>query len=198
MSVDSGEIRLPMTQNTLESLGIQIPVQKFIDGDIRKPVSVPGTFHRQPQNGQGLLFYFGFSLFVVSSSGMAVLTMPIIDALAVIVNIPGREIMNACMYGISLMSCITPTGLMLPRFGNGERQHESMVQGYHSFSFCGNIAWHDRFADRCQGMKTTLYMEIINNCQFVIRKYLIIRPKIIRLPGKLSCPGPLNFHCTFR
>lgn len=61
-----------------------------------------------------LLFYFVFSLFIQSSSGMAVLTMPIIGALAVIVNIPGREVVNAYMYGMCLMSFIAPTGLVLP------------------------------------------------------------------------------------
>lgn len=45
---------------------------------------------------------------------MAVLTMPIIGALAIIINIPGREIVNAYMYGMCLMSFLAPTGLILP------------------------------------------------------------------------------------
>ncbi|MEP6674759.1 MAG: SLC13 family permease [Ferruginibacter sp.] len=61
-----------------------------------------------------LLFYFVFSLFIQSSSGMAVLTMPIIGALAVLVNVPGREIVNSYMYGMCLMSLLAPTGLILP------------------------------------------------------------------------------------
>jgi uncharacterized ion transporter superfamily protein YfcC len=61
-----------------------------------------------------LAFYFLFSLFIQSSSGMAVLTMPIIGALAVIVNIPGREIVNSYMYGMCIMSFMAPTGLILP------------------------------------------------------------------------------------
>lgn len=61
-----------------------------------------------------LLFYLLFSLFISSSSGMAVLTMPIIGALAIIVNIPGREIVNTYLYGISIMSFLSPTGLVLP------------------------------------------------------------------------------------
>jgi len=61
-----------------------------------------------------LLFYIVFSLFIQSTSGMAVLTMPIIGALAIIVNIPGREIVNSYMYGMGLMSFLTPTGLILP------------------------------------------------------------------------------------
>lgn len=61
-----------------------------------------------------LAFYFFFSLFIQSSSGMAVLTMPIIGALAIIINIPGREIVNAYIYGLCIMSFIAPTGLVLP------------------------------------------------------------------------------------
>jgi len=61
-----------------------------------------------------LLFYIVFSIFIQSSSGMAVLTMPIIGALAILVNVPGREIVNAYMYGMCLMSFLAPTGLLLP------------------------------------------------------------------------------------
>jgi len=61
-----------------------------------------------------LVFYLVFSLFIQSTSGMAVLTMPIIGALAVIVNIPGREIVNSYMYGICILSFVAPTGLVLP------------------------------------------------------------------------------------
>ena len=61
-----------------------------------------------------LLFYIIFSLFIQSSSGMAVLTMPIIGALAIIVNIPGREIVNSYMFGMCIMSFLAPTGLVLP------------------------------------------------------------------------------------
>ena len=45
---------------------------------------------------------------------MAVLTMPIIGALAIIVNIPGREIVNTYIYGMGIMGFVAPTGLILP------------------------------------------------------------------------------------
>ena len=61
-----------------------------------------------------LLFYIVFSIFIQSTSGMAVLTMPIIGALAILVNVPGREIVNSYMYGMCLMSFLAPTGLILP------------------------------------------------------------------------------------
>lgn len=61
-----------------------------------------------------MCFYIFFSLFIQSSSGMAVLTMPIIGALAIIVNIPGREIVNSYIYGMGIMGFVAPTGLILP------------------------------------------------------------------------------------
>ncbi len=61
-----------------------------------------------------LAFYLVFSIFIQSTSGMAVLTMPIIGALAILVNVPGREIVNSYLYGMCLMSFLAPTGLILP------------------------------------------------------------------------------------
>ena len=61
-----------------------------------------------------LFLYMLFTLFISSSSGMAVLTMPIMGALAVLVNVPGREIVNAYLFGMGIMNFITPTGLILP------------------------------------------------------------------------------------
>lgn len=61
-----------------------------------------------------LLFYFLFTIPVSSSSGMAVLTMPIIGSLAILLNIPGREIVNAYLFGIGIMYLITPTGSVFP------------------------------------------------------------------------------------
>lgn len=50
-----------------------------------------------------LIFFLFFSLFISSIAGMAVLTMPIMGALAIIVNIPGNEIVNAYLYGMNIM-----------------------------------------------------------------------------------------------
>jgi len=64
-----------------------------------------------------LILYMVFTLVISSSSGMAVLTMPIFGSLAVIVGVPGREIVNAYLFGMGIMGLITPTGLMLPALG---------------------------------------------------------------------------------
>ena len=39
---------------------------------------------------------------------------PIIGALAIIVNIPGREIVNAYLFGMGTMFLISPTGSVFP------------------------------------------------------------------------------------
>jgi uncharacterized ion transporter superfamily protein YfcC len=61
-----------------------------------------------------LVLYMVFTLFISSSSGMAVLTMPIFGSLAVIVGVPAKEIVNAYMFGMGIMGLVTPTGIMLP------------------------------------------------------------------------------------
>ena len=61
-----------------------------------------------------MLFFFFFCVPVSSSSGMAMLTMPIIGAMAIILNIPGREIVNSYLYGIGTMFMISPTGSVFP------------------------------------------------------------------------------------
>lgn len=60
-----------------------------------------------------LFVYGGLSFFIPSSSGMAVLTMPIMAPLADSVGI-GREIVvNAYQFGMGLFAFINPTGLIL-------------------------------------------------------------------------------------
>ncbi len=61
-----------------------------------------------------LVFFMIISLFISSSSGLAVLTMPIMGALAIMVNLPGAEIVNSYMYGMALMSFLSPTNMILP------------------------------------------------------------------------------------
>lgn len=45
---------------------------------------------------------------------MAVLTMPIIGSLAILLHIPGREVVNSYIFGIGIMYLITPTGSVFP------------------------------------------------------------------------------------
>lgn len=61
-----------------------------------------------------MLIFFFLTLFISSSSGLAVVTMPIMGTLAPIVGVPTEEIVNAYLFGFGLMTFITPTGLILP------------------------------------------------------------------------------------
>lgn len=62
-----------------------------------------------------LMFVFALlTLFISSSSGMAVVTMPIMGSLAAVVGVEPQEIVNTFLFGMGLMSFITPTGLILP------------------------------------------------------------------------------------
>ncbi|HEX8529226.1 MAG TPA: YfcC family protein, partial [Cytophagales bacterium] len=61
-----------------------------------------------------LVFYLLFSLFIASTSGMAVVTMPIIGSVALVTGVPGTETVNAYLFGMGIMGFVAPTGLILP------------------------------------------------------------------------------------
>jgi uncharacterized ion transporter superfamily protein YfcC len=48
-----GEVILPASQATLDSLGVDIAFEKFEGGDLRRPISVPGTYRNVPADAQG-------------------------------------------------------------------------------------------------------------------------------------------------
>jgi uncharacterized ion transporter superfamily protein YfcC len=60
-----------------------------------------------------MLIYGGLSFFIPSSSGMAVLTMPILSPLADTVGVGREVVVNAYQYGTGLFFFISPTGLIL-------------------------------------------------------------------------------------
>ena len=60
-----------------------------------------------------LFIYGGLSFFMPSSSGMAVLTMPIMSPLADTVNIGRETIVDTYQYGMGLFYLINPTSLIL-------------------------------------------------------------------------------------
>lgn len=61
-----------------------------------------------------MLVFSVLTLFIASSSGMAVVTMPIMGSLATVVGVEPQEIVNAYLFGMGVMICLTPTGLILP------------------------------------------------------------------------------------
>lgn len=61
--------------------------------------------------------YQGLTFFIPSSSGMAVLTMPILAPLADSINVGREVIVNAYQLGNGLFNSINPTGLVLASLG---------------------------------------------------------------------------------
>ena len=61
-----------------------------------------------------LIVYMVLTLVIPSSSGMAVVTMPILGSLAVVAGVPGKDIVNSYLFGMGIMGLITPTGMILP------------------------------------------------------------------------------------
>lgn len=61
-----------------------------------------------------MLVFFLLAFFISSTSGLALVSMPIMGALGNIVGVPNEEIVNAYIFGASLMQIVTPSGLILP------------------------------------------------------------------------------------
>jgi len=60
-----------------------------------------------------MFVYSGLSFFIPSSSGMAVLTMPVMSPLADTVDVGREVVVNCYMYGMGLFYLLNPTGLIL-------------------------------------------------------------------------------------
>jgi uncharacterized ion transporter superfamily protein YfcC len=61
-----------------------------------------------------MIVFFVLAFFISSSSGLALVSMPIMGALANVFGVPTEEIVNAYLFGFGLMQFITPSGLILP------------------------------------------------------------------------------------
>jgi uncharacterized ion transporter superfamily protein YfcC len=61
-----------------------------------------------------MTLYFVFSIFIASTSGMAVVTMPILGSLALMLGVQGNDTVNAYLFGLGVMNLISPTGMLLP------------------------------------------------------------------------------------
>lgn len=61
-----------------------------------------------------MIIFFVMTLFIASTSGLALVSMPIMGALGNIVGVPAEEIVNAFLFGSGLMMFITPSGVVLP------------------------------------------------------------------------------------
>ena len=76
-------------QNTLDSLNIEIPIEKFTNGDIWKPISIPGTYHKLDPSPQGIIAFIKSPLKGIMGVSDIVLLILIIGGLIGIVNATG-------------------------------------------------------------------------------------------------------------
>ncbi len=86
---EQGDTILPANAATLQSLGLNIDVQKFIDGDISKPVAIPGTYREAPGQPQGLLKFIQSPLKGIMEAMDVILFVIIIGGFLGIVNHTG-------------------------------------------------------------------------------------------------------------
>jgi len=92
---------LPATQETLNELGIKIPVEKFTSGDIGKPIGIPNTYKKLESNPQGLTDFILSPIKGIIEVADIMLFVLIIGGLVGIVNFTG-----AFEAGISWLSRI--------------------------------------------------------------------------------------------
>ncbi|SHG28908.1 YfcC family protein [Flagellimonas flava] len=82
----SVQTELPATQETLDNLHIQIPVEKFKEGAISKPISIPDTYMKLDGNPQGFVGFIQAPLKGIMQSADIILLVLIIGGLISIVN----------------------------------------------------------------------------------------------------------------
>lgn len=83
---NEGEITHPATQETLDELAIQIPLAKFTNGAISKPISIPNTYKTLKGNPQGVVGFIQAPLKGIIQSIDIILLVLIIGGLISIVN----------------------------------------------------------------------------------------------------------------
>lgn len=86
----SGEVfSLPATQETLESLKIKIPLEKFTNGDIYKPIGIPGTYKKLESRPQGFAAFVQSPIKGIIAASDIIFLVLIIGGLIGVMNITG-------------------------------------------------------------------------------------------------------------
>jgi uncharacterized ion transporter superfamily protein YfcC len=84
-----GTAVLPATPQTLEKLNVKIPLEKFTEGDIYKPINIPGTYHSVEERPQG---FFSFAMApikgIIDAADIIFLVL-VIGGLIGIINLTG-------------------------------------------------------------------------------------------------------------
>ncbi len=82
-------VELPATQETLENLDIKIPIQKFISGDIYKPIGIPNTYKELESKPQGLAALATSPIKGIIAAADIIFLILIIGGLIGIMNLTG-------------------------------------------------------------------------------------------------------------
>ena len=82
-------IELPATQETLENLNIKIPIEKFTNGDIYKPIGIPDTYKELESKPQGLAELVQAPIKGIIAASDIIFLILIIGGLIGIMNLTG-------------------------------------------------------------------------------------------------------------
>lgn len=82
-------VKLPATQETLENLGIKISIDKFILGDIYKPIGIPHTYQELESKPQGLAALAKAPIRGIIAASDIIFLILVIGGLIGIMNISG-------------------------------------------------------------------------------------------------------------
>ncbi|MBT8305557.1 MAG: YfcC family protein [Maribacter sp.] len=82
-------VELAATQETLESLNIKIPIQKFTSGDIYKPIGIPDTYKEVESKPQGLAALVKSPIKGIIAAADIIFLILIIGGLIGIMNLTG-------------------------------------------------------------------------------------------------------------
>lgn len=110
-------IELPATQQTLEELEIKIPIEKFLSGDIYKPIAIPNTYQELDARPQGIGALAKSPIKGIIASADIIFLILIIGGLIGIMNLTGAfdagiAYMSESLKGQEYMLIILVTGFI--------------------------------------------------------------------------------------
>ncbi|QRM90359.1 YfcC family protein [Lacinutrix sp. WUR7] len=88
IGIDKSEI-IPASQDHLETLNIKIPLEKFTNGDIYKPINIPNTYQKLESKPQGILEFIKSPVKGIIEAADIIFLVLIIGGLIGIINSTG-------------------------------------------------------------------------------------------------------------
>lgn len=80
---------LPATQETLNGLNIKIPLEKFTNGDIWKPINIPGTYKKMDAKPQGIIAFIKSPIKGIIEAADIIFLVLVIGGLIGLMNLTG-------------------------------------------------------------------------------------------------------------